>query len=175
MSVSWINRLGIMLTFLAGFMVAPELIGLERLTRAERRIEKVLAKVVSSLKDEIQPEAVFGLLLSIVAFFVWQLISDLPVLAYFKIIKPALYIKILGSFLLGIVFMVCILVPVFYWLLSRMLSRLDGNDRLQGLIISWGIAFFIIGNLLQLIATFLPADGLVTLLPPAIKPAGAKF
>jgi len=32
---TWLNRLGIILNFLAGFMLAPELIGIERLKKIE--------------------------------------------------------------------------------------------------------------------------------------------
>lgn len=38
--MEWLNRLGIILNFLAGFLLAPELIGLERIRRFEERMEK---------------------------------------------------------------------------------------------------------------------------------------
>lgn len=39
----WINRIGIILNFLAGFMVAPELIGVERLAKIENYMEELFA------------------------------------------------------------------------------------------------------------------------------------
>jgi hypothetical protein len=40
MQNTWLNRVGIILTFLAGFCVAPELIGLNRLKRWEQNLKK---------------------------------------------------------------------------------------------------------------------------------------
>jgi hypothetical protein len=42
--MDWLNRIGIILNFLAGFLMAPELIGIERLKRAEEKIEDMLSK-----------------------------------------------------------------------------------------------------------------------------------
>jgi hypothetical protein len=39
LALVWLNRLGIVLNFLAGFMLAPELIGLERIKNAEKFLQ----------------------------------------------------------------------------------------------------------------------------------------
>lgn len=49
MSAGWLNRIGIILNFCAGFMVAPELLGVERLTRIEIVIENSIEKFISSI------------------------------------------------------------------------------------------------------------------------------
>ncbi len=40
----WINRYGIILNFFAGFLLAPELLGITRLQRAENAIERTLMR-----------------------------------------------------------------------------------------------------------------------------------
>ena len=35
----WLNRVGIILNFLAGFLLAPELIGIERIKKYEKEIK----------------------------------------------------------------------------------------------------------------------------------------
>jgi hypothetical protein len=54
----WANRLGIIMNFLAGFLVAPELLGEERLVKTERylenrfqRIQDVLTRAKDRIKD----------------------------------------------------------------------------------------------------------------------------
>ncbi|HEX6371028.1 MAG TPA: hypothetical protein VF006_19075 [Longimicrobium sp.] len=49
MDNDWVNRIGVILNFAAGFMVAPELIGLDRLRHLETRIERRLESIRSSL------------------------------------------------------------------------------------------------------------------------------
>jgi hypothetical protein len=43
--MEWLNRIGIILNFVAGFLLAPELIGLDRIRRFETRLEKTAARV----------------------------------------------------------------------------------------------------------------------------------
>lgn len=50
--MEWLNRAGIILNFLAGFMIAPELIGLERLQNIENNIEHNISELIS--RAEIQ-------------------------------------------------------------------------------------------------------------------------
>ncbi len=40
-----LNRIGIVLNFLAGFMLAPELLGVERLQKAEQRLKSTLMRI----------------------------------------------------------------------------------------------------------------------------------
>jgi len=43
--MEWLIRLGIVLNFFAGFMLAPELIGPERLRIIENKIESALSRL----------------------------------------------------------------------------------------------------------------------------------
>ena len=57
MSGEWVNRMGIILNFCAGFLLAPELIGIQRL----QRFEKFLEHRVRNFSGEL-PERMLGLL-----------------------------------------------------------------------------------------------------------------
>jgi hypothetical protein len=46
-SVVWLNRIGIILNFCAGFMLAPELIGAKRLQRMELLMENVMFSIIA--------------------------------------------------------------------------------------------------------------------------------
>jgi hypothetical protein len=59
---------------------------------------------------------------------------------------------ILGTVCFGLVFVGSRLLS---WVLGIVLVRLTGNDRLRGVVIFSGIAVFIVGNALQLLATWL--------------------
>ncbi len=51
MANHWLNRFGILLNFIAGFLIAPELIGIKRLKKFEQRLEKILTTIVSKLTN----------------------------------------------------------------------------------------------------------------------------
>lgn len=42
----WLNRIGIILNFLAGFMLAPELLGVERIRKTEDFLEKIVSRTL---------------------------------------------------------------------------------------------------------------------------------
>jgi hypothetical protein len=60
MSSDWVNRIGIILNFCAGFLLAPELIGIQRL----QRFEKFLEGSMPRFRDFVEglPRRVLGLL-----------------------------------------------------------------------------------------------------------------
>lgn len=47
----WINRIGIILNFCAGFMVAPELIGQDRLRKVEENLERFVSLTYTKTKE----------------------------------------------------------------------------------------------------------------------------
>jgi hypothetical protein len=59
MDGEWLNRLGIVLNFVAGILIAPELIGRDRIRRAEERIERASEALPNRfggvLEDEYNP------------------------------------------------------------------------------------------------------------------------
>lgn len=52
-TIAWLNRIGILLNFIAGFLLAPELIGIERIERLQKRIEILLNNLKISLSSAI--------------------------------------------------------------------------------------------------------------------------
>jgi len=221
MDLKWLNRIGILLNFLAGFMIAPELIGIKRLSDAELSIEKSLLSVkeksdeiydalacipkniVEVLKDIARPNSdsrlagitgillvlgiaicsiwlpyfyviLFCLLLMVclwVLFYFWNywfaargghdpyppgvashafanLLSLLWLLAELPLLSIALILAVAVSLPLrvGLVFLRSVI--------RYMIRRLEGKQRLRHLVVWWGIVFFILANLIQLVATF---------------------
>jgi|GEM_PF-6740948 len=68
-----INRIGIVLNFLAGFMLAPELLGVERLRKAENSIEslsdnvsKYLLRISDAMKDYMIGKLKIALLILVI-------------------------------------------------------------------------------------------------------------
>src|SRR6478672_7188862 len=94
MNPDWVNRTGIILNFFAGFMLAPELIGVDRLIRFEKwletkiqsqlkRIEQVCARVEEALGGPLYPfsldlsarnKAIGILVLSVLSVLFWLLL-----------------------------------------------------------------------------------------------------
>ena len=240
--MEWLNRIGIILNFFAGFMLAPELIGLERLIIIESRLETALSRLISTIeKNSKQTEklnarmkliglstlpfigktylsnltrddlidqvffyrlrnnsflygtiflfilfAVFfhasynnilllellsgGIGLALVLIFVRGLgdfinaindnfdrLSSVEKVLFFgfmTLLTPGFYLALSFSGILGLQ-----KIPYSIWkyqltLFSFLLKKLIGEQRLRRLLIYWGIVLFILGNLLQLIATF---------------------
>jgi len=206
----WLNRIGIILNFFAGFLIAPELIGIQNIKNAEQVIERTLGNYSKSLLEirdwisTLTKELVFLGIFSLGACaFIAYTIYDI----YFKshqnfqydrlgmaiatcvfmgLISIGEFIKkysyqftlrywflILVSFVLGL--FVPFIAVIFYPLLllfsaivlsshgiitvtlkliKFMTDKLEGDKKLQNGLLSLGIVFLILGNVLQLIATF---------------------
>jgi len=210
--LSWLNRVGIILNFLAGFLLAPELIGIDRINKAEVSLENYIkrleARILSTLekigfktkdkKDEFLAVLIFGSaviamfliiywlsskygILQGIATFLGALAFTILALTWFyrkmftenkgkstKKFTAIIYggIAVFAAFWLGIFFILqgflklIIQTPVYGILILaksvlRFISnKLAGNDRLRSMMVTLGILLFIIGNLLQLWATF---------------------
>jgi hypothetical protein len=212
----WLNRVGIVLNFLAGFLLAPELIGIERIKKAEKYLEILLARLdmgIHSTLDKItykQKHMEDGLGLALIfwtiiigMFFILYWFGSIYgalqgaaiylsaivfitltltlILAWFnrniftenkvKGVKKFLFIitYIFGLFrIFWIIIFVSsrellkftIQIPVFKILdivnstIRFISNHLEGNERLRSIMVTFGILIFIIGNLLQLLATF---------------------
>ncbi|MEA2599623.1 MAG: hypothetical protein QOF89_615 [Acidobacteriota bacterium] len=200
MWAEWLNRVGIIFNSLAGFLVAPELLGISRLERTEARLEAFTHREISWLKARFFPFMEFqgGLpssealsyapfVLASLAFwfFSWlawheqsRLLAIVPLAIYVALASVMLLLthmapafkewqRILGSIFFPLLYLT--MAPfqaayelfVFggakaaYRILDWLLDSLQGGDnRLRFLLVPVGIAFFILGNLLQFIATF---------------------
>ena len=199
MDPTWFNRIGIILDLLAGFMIAPELIGEERLQRWEGRIEQFAVHTresitrlapmsghrgKSSRKREYSQESIRFMAH---ALFLATLVYAWIIYHWIATNRPSW--ALLGTgfwahliFAVGWVFtlrMIIVLAKIWHpiyslmyplglpqffvarlilWLIAGLLGRivkaLIGNARLQSILFSWGVIFFILGNLLQLWATY---------------------
>jgi len=211
---TWLNRLGIILNFLAGFMLAPELIGIERLKKIELFLERVLLHVKSTLDTQLRrgnekaglihilrPASVIITLVLII----WSLqaryyfITFIAVLLiYFFLVSVGFALIQLNEFILEVVkvfatfgfysprpirlsrwnvirryhfllltwYPLLAIVPAIAnltiepillainMIVSKSVRRLEGEERLRSMIVASGIVFFIVGNFLQLLATF---------------------
>jgi hypothetical protein len=221
MSGDWVNRMGIILNFCAGFLLAPELIGVQRLQRFEKfleesilrfrnaisrlalRIRTVLARVLARFpiiarEFVVVYVVIYGLFIALLSVILWGVFLyatlfvfqlSAPEIAVLVICAAAIpFVAICASALmrqnqpLRVIkyiswpILICefgfLLIPLTISLmilgtaslvgalllnsvLGIVIARLTGNDRLRGIVVALGIALFIVGNTLQLLATWL--------------------
>ena len=152
----WLNRTGIILNFCAGFMLAPHLIGDERLGLIGLGVQQSVSRFGGLLRIRRKHSYLLRtyLIASIMIFFTcvlvlgnenlkpnsqpWYLVKFAP----FYIVYTGVSIVIVGG-----IFLIALL-------LSFSIKRLIGNEILKSTLKYWGIIFFIVGNLLQFISTF---------------------
>jgi hypothetical protein len=235
-----LNRIGIILNFAAGFMLAPELIGLERIARAEIWLEKqseLWKGLVDRRYKTILPIAYVevrdfdvktGCLLPVFSFVVTALLWGFVIGPNIKLATKITLISFVGIFLvvsafltgiaevtqndkykvknifaiilfvilyrtsslhfaseiypylygrefvigmgasipymvvntllnwsvLSLYLMIAYIPKVFYNVFSFIRKTLEGDERLKSIVVSTGIVIYILGNLLQFIATF---------------------
>jgi len=180
----WIERVGILLNFLAGFLLAPELIGAGRIAKAQSWIEARVRAVeqfivglaaavhllAQSLGVELGQDAKSGLRILIVMalgywvggaaviYVVWpHAIARLIVIALVLSLPPLLMLLasrsggdlLILAFGVGLPFVYATLV-----LFAKIANSLSGDSRLRRLLVLLGVILFIIGNGLELFATF---------------------
>jgi len=167
-SAVWLNRIGIILNFCAGFLVAPELIGSERLSRGRMILEiraeqhlfvkPLLEKLTAAQLNLYKKQNELEKQISKVNKLTRDLEMNKP-LRYTDHYHP--YIKtsrlktkyrlIIHSTKRGILFIIYFLTekPASY-----ILSRLTDDVKLRAFLVALGIIFFIVGNLLQFVSTF---------------------
>ncbi len=224
MDNAWLNRIGIILNFLAGFLIAPELIGIERIRRLEALLERRIDETTNVLKDRTAKyqhgyyggtldAAAHSLIVTLLAIVIIYTVLMKDFILTLKLLMLAFTLMYLSSFgevltdffggdlrRIGesknwkgmremgaikfsvglVIFLLLFSVPPFFIAIggsmiylasyptALMLTilvgaqkltafiavRLQGDDRIRSMIISWGIILFILGNLLQFIATF---------------------
>jgi hypothetical protein len=186
-----LNRIGIILNFLAGFLLAPDLLGKERLLAYEDKLGKFLSEKDESLRDDLEVTFVLGkwyvlgiaiwhvvdlfwysglFWASTVAGFLldpaWSFVAMLIALIYFrKILKYKLPIRtsltdlarfILVGLIEGAFLILTYIIPVLiYSWLDKLIPWMQTKGRLATMLVPVGIVFFIVGNLLQFVATFI--------------------
>ena len=217
----WMDRLGIILNFIAGFMVAPELIGNKRIKKTEKFFEQSAQNISILLENRIgflpvtiesdasftdyfslllslifatliMPMSLMGLLLlytdllinknfstfNVIVILVISGLSAYGLLIVIKnkmfslrldINKPRDYVLVLIiGFLFALLFIFIFVLYFFYLIflsitgyiyrfiqiiMNLIHTKLEGENKLRTILISLGIFLFILGNLLQLLAT----------------------
>lgn len=198
----WLNRAGIILNFIAGFLVAPELLGIHRLEWADAKLNQFASTAKKRLKYggytlkgallKAVQDNIGGLLmvmLVIPALFwsslwwmwhtsswVWAIMPLLfyGVEAYFMYLFSAMapgirtyQMVVAGIFIgpqllvVGPIYSIVVLIgsagvaarDKLLWHIVNMLG--GGNNGARFFLVPAGIICFIIGNLLQFVATFL--------------------
>lgn len=194
MWTAWLTRFGIILSFIAAFLIAPDLLGQRRLeswrAALARRAMYMLLKLKSGFKgliptgepgEEYIRQEVWGfirfamLVLLASAVFMFGLSSLLSKRWLGWILMLAGYVGCLilafaddadegiGSLLLTALVMSiagwfgAFFIPIFlfYLLIDRLVIGLTSHGRFRRALLPVGIGAFVLGTLLQLIATFL--------------------
>ncbi len=215
--IVWMNRLGILLNFAAGFLMAPDLIGREYLTKVERHLKRILlhsrrrtrrvilwferryhiATITTGRRRSFVLATALMAIMSWGAFWVlsiayalyaqppvWQILVYITAALAGAILvhrvaiavslsdgkwqetgigKPlSLLIFMFGNAVLAIPFGILIglgalllyIAPVILSVAAGLtLRRLRGNERLLKAMLVVGIVSFVLGNMLQLLAT----------------------
>lgn len=186
-----LNRIGIILNFLAGFLLAPELLGTERLKRIEDFLERLAPRIADSGIHIISKTSQFfrdfyfpfkapfsdtlfqdrSRLASLVhMFFVFvavavgiaYVVNILTTEPNAPLAKTTFLVFVYGittiiTLLFGIPILVIItvvVVGVIVLLATLLFSTLVGESKLRSVIVLLGIISFIVGSILQFIATF---------------------
>lgn len=186
-----LNRVGIILNFLAGFLLTPELLGTERLTKLEVYLESTSAKLVQHGRFAINTvlDALYDLTSSKPRHTVFRVVVfmyatailimySLDFAGYMVLIIEKIYPQVTPIYLdfarridptiSRIIFMLFLPFPIFLCSLTiiglvvwigisaagLLINKLTGESKLRSMLVSLGIVSFIIGNMLQLIATF---------------------
>lgn len=151
--LDWLNRIGIILNFFAGFLLAPDLIGRNKLLRYEQIIEKKLNNCITTIRDK----------LSIITgkhSKVTKAINDSSLVSYNNPINPFFVIILLIFKWILLFFLLKIgdlFICIYFWIktvLDIVEILLSTENTLISILTFVGIIFFIVGNLFQLIATF---------------------
>ncbi len=158
------NRLGILLSFVASFLIAPELIGLERFQRLEDWLESQgsrLASVLEQVRQRVDNEDILvigsGLAwIAAIAFGVsaWLSANHVGPREIWVVGVAALGLIGVGGVVVFGWFFAFIGLTLFMYLVRRLIRSLSGDDRLAARAVTAGIVCFVLGNLFQLVATF---------------------
>ncbi|MFD2937075.1 hypothetical protein [Spirosoma flavum] len=188
----WLNRVGIILNFIAGFLVAPDLIGIDRLETFENRVEVYLNQIHLRSRwgnyifpwrpDNIGrlPLIQYGLFVVVALLLILitiigskhYLIASTILITYSLACAWDVYKKsfwrdqswkeTIEDYFLSIFSIIPILkfaieISIVFLIRSiagRLLIELKGDRQLIKVLIQCGVLFFIMGNLMQLLATF---------------------
>jgi hypothetical protein len=144
--IVWLNRIGIVLNFVSFFLVAPEILGENRLIRIELRLQSLLVKVSRISPGHDALGGIAGALLTVLAAFV-------------IVIPQLLKIDLLTALVVIFIPPIAFLILAVFWIwignkTIQLLKYLTNHMRIRQFLLIVGVSFFITGNLFQLLATF---------------------
>lgn len=165
--LDWLNRIGIILNFIAGFMLAPQLIGESRIEYLEQYFDKIITLRTKKILDYLDTSKgiyitalnadvkYFYLFLFIIIF---NLNISVRLLLYgtnigFDILILR-FIYACLSLMALILFSYILLPTIIYDLIQKIHNLFEKEKTLISLLTFWGIIFFIVGNLFQFLASF---------------------
>lgn len=167
--LDWLNRIGIILNFLAGFMLAPQLIGEERIGKLEQYLDRLITLRTRKLLDYSDRNnkryyLIFKRLITKIKYlyliFSIALLNCLLVIMFLFDVNVDLDILInrFLYFFMSIIFFIFVsyafLPTVIYDLIKKIDNLFEKENTIISLLTFCGIIFFIIGNLFQFIASF---------------------
>ena len=164
---SWIERTGMICDFLSFWLVAPEILGEERLRRAETFITKVFAWLLPRLQEGYKRSVGRDLPLTLDGFleqeqFVIRYVLATGMVLLLAIVFNLVYLPREGdlAILVALINLVmglvvsCILIALLAILVSRVLRYLYQGEQLRYLLIFLGALVYLMGFILQFTATF---------------------
>lgn len=155
----WLNRWGIVLNVAAGILLAPELIGLQRLRAFEEWLERNLPSVhtgIGRLRGVLSPDRWAGPIVTATTIggIVWLAAANLG---------PPDVRRVAGDIideLLILVGLTYVVYGIWFFVASpdvivgRLVRSLNGEDRIVAFMVVAGISLFVIGNVFQFDSTF---------------------
>ena len=134
--MEWVNRVGIVLEFLSFWFAAPEILGEERLRKLERRVEKGVI---------VLPEVLFVVGVAVMFLIIIPLTLNerisWSVATLMIVVVSVLVLLLLPLAMQGVV-------------IPPLLRILADDERIRQRSLAVGAVLFVVGILLELIATF---------------------
>jgi hypothetical protein len=143
----WVNRVGILLEFLSFWLAAPEILGEERLRALERRIEQATGVLLWALLLVATGVLLIGALGLAAGMVIMRFRTELwdRLLVYRRAVGMTVWWGALGASL-GLALEIVV---------TRTVLRMMADDaRIRQRSLAVGAVLFVVGFLLQLIATF---------------------
>jgi len=155
LSAIWLNRIGLILGFIAFWFATPELLGEDRLKSLENRIESTLEKRLQPVAEII---GVFSFFL-IISLLVWLLIESILERAKTGYSACLSFLNLLFLFaskqLVALFETIAGFVTNFFEEFLRSVLKYLANDRnLRLRYLRTGALLFVLGQVFQFIATF---------------------
>lgn len=146
------TQIGIALNFVAGFLLAPQLIGVKRLLYWEQTLRDKSKSTVENIKKQENSLFLVLFLSLLLPYSTLKRNQSKDTEPFIKNIK--------GRFWFVCFLIVAILLQIPIALITLVLGfvgrRLENKKSLQGILVVAGIVFFILGNCLQFIGSFKP-------------------